>query len=106
MQPAVRPARFDGPEPSNSLELDGTVGSLSQMGYAFTTTLPTNAPAAAYSFEADGGGSEYWVGYHNFHVVTRYNRSTKYALAAHQLSEAIRSRYVEALASNARSGAR
>ncbi len=103
MQSATRRARFDGPEPSNSLELDGTVGSLSEMGYAFTTTLPTNAPAAAYSFETDGGGSEYWVGYHNFHVVTRYNRSTKYALAAHQLSEAIRSRYVEALASNAAS---
>jgi membrane-bound lytic murein transglycosylase B len=105
MQPAIRAERFAGPEPSNSLELDGTVGSLSQMGYAFTTTLPTNARAAAYSFEAEGGGSEYWVGYHNFYVVTRYNRSTKYALAAHQLSEAIRSRYVEALASNAASGA-
>jgi membrane-bound lytic murein transglycosylase B len=33
--------------------------------------------------------------------VTRYNRSTKYALAAHQLAEAIRSRYVETVASNA-----
>jgi membrane-bound lytic murein transglycosylase B len=106
MQAAVRPERFEGPEPSNSLDLDGTVGSISQLGYAFTTTLPTEAPAAAYSFEAAGGGSEYWVGYHNFRVVTRYNRSTKYALAAHQLSEAIRSRYVETVASNATSGAR
>jgi membrane-bound lytic murein transglycosylase B len=93
---AARAERFDGPEPSNSLDLEGTVGSVSQMGYAFTTALPTNAPAAPYSFEAEGGGSEYWVGYHNFRVVTRYNRSTKYALAAHQLSQAIRSRYVEA----------
>jgi membrane-bound lytic murein transglycosylase B len=105
IQAAIRPARFEGPEPSNSLDLDGTVGSISQLGYAFTTTLPTEAPAAAYSFEAAGGGSEYWVGYHNFRVVTRYNRSTKYALAAHQLSEAIRSRYVETVASNATSGA-
>jgi membrane-bound lytic murein transglycosylase B len=100
IEPAIRPERFEGPEPSNSLDLDGTVGSVSQMGYAFTTALPTNAPAAAYSFEAEGGGLEYWVGYHNFRVVTRYNRSTKYALAAHQLSQAIRSRYVEAVASN------
>jgi membrane-bound lytic murein transglycosylase B len=30
--------------------------------------------------------------------VTRYNRSTKYALAALQLSEAIRARYVETVA--------
>jgi membrane-bound lytic murein transglycosylase B len=106
VQPAIRAERFEGPEPTNSLDLDGTVGSVGQMGYAFTTTLPTAAPAAAYSFEAEGGGSEYWVGYHNFRVVTRYNRSTKYALAAHQLSEAIRSRYSETVASNTASAAR
>ena len=102
MEPATRPARFEGPEPRNSLDLDGTVGSVAELGYVFSTTLPSAAPAAAYSFEAQGGGSEYWVGYHNFHVVTRYNRSTKYALAAHQLSQAIRSRYFETVASAAR----
>ena len=102
MEPATRPERFEGPEPRNSLDLDGTVGSVAQLGYVFSTTLPPAAPAAAYSFEAEGGGSEYWVGYHNFHVVTRYNRSTKYALAAHQLSQAIRSRYFETVASAVR----
>jgi membrane-bound lytic murein transglycosylase B len=105
MEPAIRPERFAGPEPRNSLDLDATVGSLTEQGYVFTTTLPVEAPAAAYSYEAQGGGSEYWVGYHNFRVVTRYNRSTKYALAAHQLSQAIRSRYFAAVASNAGSGA-
>ncbi|HEY9182436.1 MAG TPA: lytic murein transglycosylase B, partial [Gammaproteobacteria bacterium] len=97
---AIRPEDFAGPEPSNSLDLGDTVGSLARMGYVFTTTLPSDAPAAAYSFEAEDGGSEYWVGYHNFRVVTRYNRSTKYALAAYQLSQAIRARYVDTLASN------
>jgi membrane-bound lytic murein transglycosylase B len=106
MESALRPASFTGPEPRNALDLDGTVGSLTELGYVFTTTLPSEAPAAAYSFEAQGGGSEYWVGYHNFYVVTRYNRSTKYALAAHQLAEAIRSRYFETVASNAGSVAR
>jgi membrane-bound lytic murein transglycosylase B len=105
MAQAVRPERFEGPEPENKLELGDTVGSLTTKGYAFTTTLPLDAPASAYSFEAAGGGSEYWVGYHNFYVVTRYNRSTKYALAAHQLAQAIRSRYTETLASNVGSGA-
>lgn len=99
MAQAVRPEHFAGPEPRNALDLDGTVGSLAELGYVFTTALPPEAPAAAYSFEAAGGGSEYWIGYHNFHVVTRYNRSTKYALAAHQLSQAIRGRYYEAVAS-------
>jgi membrane-bound lytic murein transglycosylase B len=105
MDPATRQARFEGPEPGNGLDLRDTVGSLTEQGYVFTTTQPLTAPAGAYSFEAQGGGSEYWVGYHNFHVVTRYNRSTKYALAAHQLSQAIRSRYFAAVASNDGSGA-
>jgi len=100
---AVRADDFSGPEPSNSLDLGDTVGSLARMGYVFTTTLPSDAAAAAYSFEAEGGGSEYWVGYHNFRVVTRYNRSTKYALAAFQLSQAIRARYLETQASNTES---
>ena len=30
--------------------------------------------SAPYALEADGGGSEFWVGYHNFRVITRYNR--------------------------------
>jgi len=100
MERAIRTEGFAGPEPRNALDLDGTVASVTKMGYVFTTTLPSDAPAAPYSFEAEGGGSEYWVGYHNFGVVTRYNRSTKYALAAHQLSQAIRARYFEAVASN------
>lgn len=98
-EPATRTASFAGPEPRNTLDLDATVASLTQQGYVFTTPLPSEARAAAYSFEAQGGGSEYWIGYHNFYVVTRYNRSTKYALAAHQLSQAIRSRYYETVAS-------
>ena len=105
MERAIRAETFAGPEPSNRLELNGTVGSVTEMGYVFTTTLPTNAPASPFSFEAEGGGSEYWIGYHNFNVVTRYNRSTKYALAALQLSEAIRARYVETVARTGESAA-
>jgi membrane-bound lytic murein transglycosylase B len=105
MERAIRTESFAGPEPRNRLEVDGTVGSVTELGYVFTTTLPSDAPAAPYSFEAEGGGSEYWVGYHNFGVVTRYNRSTKYALAAHQLSQAIRARYFETVARASEDGA-
>ncbi len=35
-------------------------------------------------------GHEYWVGQHNFFVITEYNHSVKYALAVYQLGEAIK----------------
>ncbi|EXJ15861.1 lytic murein transglycosylase B [Imhoffiella purpurea] len=39
------------------------------------------------------GGYEYWLGLHNFYVITRYNHSAYYAMAVHQLAQAIRTRH-------------
>jgi len=95
---ATRSSAWKGAEPTNSLDLGDTVGSLTKMGYVFTTQQATNTAAAAYALEAQGGGTEYWIGYQNFRVITRYNRSPKYALAAHQLGQAIRVGYETARA--------
>ncbi|MGB4468046.1 MAG: lytic murein transglycosylase B [Azovibrio sp.] len=40
-----------------------------------------------------GQATEYWLGYENFYVITRYNRSSFYAMSVHQLAKALRQRY-------------
>lgn len=42
---------------------------------------------------------EYLVGYPNFYVITRYNQSTHYAMAVHELAQAIKSAYRQQVAS-------
>lgn len=83
-------SRWQGPapEPANVLSPQGTVGSLSGAGVVFATEQPPNAEAALIAF-AGSDGPEYWVGFHNFFVITRYNRSAMYALAVHQLGQEV-----------------
>jgi membrane-bound lytic murein transglycosylase B len=74
------------------LSLDHTLASLRDRGYIFDSTLPGETPAMLIPAQLEQ--SLAWhVGYQNFYVITRYNRSTLYALAVHELAEAIARRY-------------
>lgn len=46
-------------------------------------------PAALFELEG-AKGPEYWIGYTNFYVISRYNPRVKYAMAVAHLAEAIR----------------
>lgn len=88
--------------PANSMDLNETVASLRERGYEFSTASSETTPVTVLGLDGRDG-TEYWVGFHNFRVITRYNRSVMYALVAQQLGEAIasareRSAQVEPLA--------
>lgn len=73
---------------TRTLTLDETVGSLRARGVEFETHMPEDAPALLVV--ADGAdGPEYRVGFNNFYVITRYNRSAMYAMAVYDLGTAI-----------------
>jgi membrane-bound lytic murein transglycosylase B len=80
--------RWDGPVPKNVLKPEATVGSLSQRGVLFSTSLPEESASQLLTLEG-ADGTEHWVGFRNFFVITRYNRSVMYALAVHQLGQEI-----------------
>jgi membrane-bound lytic murein transglycosylase B len=88
--PVDKPA--SEPQPGNRLRLNATAGELRERGYALDG-VSADASADIFSFERSADATEYWAGFNNFYVITRYNRSTKYALAVHQLAEAVHAAY-------------
>ncbi len=76
------------PEPRNTLKPSETVASLSRKGVMFVTDLPGDSKGELLTYEG-ADGLEHWVGFHNFFVITRYNRNVMYALAVHQLGQEI-----------------
>ncbi|NND37526.1 MAG: hypothetical protein HKN81_10385, partial [Gammaproteobacteria bacterium] len=55
------------------------------------TELNGDSKGELLTYKGDDG-TEHWVGFHNFFVITRYNRSVMYALAAYQLGREIAGR--------------
>jgi membrane-bound lytic murein transglycosylase B len=80
--------RGPAPEPANTLAAADTIRSLSDEGVMFSTDLPLDSEGQLLALQG-ADGPEYWVGFHNFFVITRYNRSVMYALAVQQLGQEV-----------------
>ena len=66
------------------------VGDLADKG--IRANIDPQATAALIDLVSPGKETEYWLGFENFYVITRYNRSSFYAMSVFQLAEEIRGR--------------
>lgn len=78
-----------------SLDLTHTLASMAALGVHTrgdeAEHLDPQRKVALFKLAAEDG-DEYWLGLHDFHVITRYNRSHLYAFAVHELSRAIKAK--------------
>ena len=90
--PAVLRVEVEAPvaddDVNRGLKPDYDAQQLKRLG-VISDGVPPGARAALFRMEGDRG-MEYWLGLHDFYVITRYNRSRLYALAVWQLGQEIR----------------
>lgn len=65
-----------------------TVAELAQRGFQPVSEVEADREATLIVLEQPDR-QEYWLGFHNFYVISRYNRSALYSMAVLQLSRAI-----------------
>lgn len=91
-QPVVVAVTYDGESSevfNESLKPSRTIADTEAMG--MVTGLDRSANEMVSPMRLSGKkGDEYWIGFNNFYVITRYNHSKLYAMAVWQLSEQIR----------------
>ena len=101
--PVATPAKVEGNDYQTILDLgykpNTVLDAMRHDGITPVTPLPDELLAALISFEQKDG-PEYWLGFNNFYVITRYNHSPLYAMAVYQLSEEIRNAYDKSLLDN------
>lgn len=80
----------------NSLKPDVKISELKKKGVTFDYMPDSDDVSGSDSelatllkFEGKRG-DEYWIGLHNFYVITRYNHNEMYAMAVFQLSEKLK----------------
>ncbi len=80
----------DAPPPLDpgNLELTDTLDSARAKGLAFESPLPGDTPVILVPAEGEHAPGVR-IGFANFTTITRYNRSVRYAMAVHDLAQAL-----------------
>ncbi|MHA7840947.1 MAG: lytic murein transglycosylase B [Gammaproteobacteria bacterium] len=93
----VVPATVQGNQflslPGDVIKLQYTVNDLNTYGIKAKTHLPLDEKVIWLRLAKNATMDEYWLGRHNFYVITHYNHSINYAMAVYELSEAIQKAY-------------
>lgn len=76
---------------SKELKTVNTLGEIARKGLVPREVAGhlATTPASAIRLQGENGG-EFWLGFTNFYVITTYNRSILYAMAAFQLSQELK----------------
>ena len=74
---------------SRGLKPTLTVAEWQEKGFTSSSELSPALPAAVLKL-VEKDRNSYWLTFQNFYVITRYNRSPRYAMAVYQLSQEIK----------------
>ncbi len=83
-QDGSNPSQFD----SKYLKPTSTVAQIKAAGFDWPVDTLGEQSASLYGFEQPQA-QDYWIGFDNFYVITRYNRSPLYAMAVYQFSQLV-----------------
>lgn len=93
-EPVAEPARVAGadlqPLVDAGIEPALAPETLARAGVTAADGAPPATTATLVDLETPGTDTEYWLGYRNFYVITRYNKSSFYSMAVFQLAQALR----------------
>lgn len=76
---------------NSGLRPTATVGYWREQGIVINSDQPDDRKATFMRMQQPDG-ADYWLGYEDFYVITRYNHSRLYAMAVHELSQLILAR--------------
>lgn len=76
-------------------DLPGLGVLIDPAAYPAAAALPPETSATLADLETPGQPTVFWVGLQNFYAITRYNRSSFYAIAVLELANALRSGFTD-----------
>jgi len=83
-----------GIDASNTLKPGFKYSQLNKLGFIADKPIGMDEDVSLFVLDVSKNDEEYWIGQHNFYVITRYNHSHMYAMAVYQLSREIKKQWI------------